>query len=147
MMKTYKANKKGPVIYIMLGVFVYQVVIYLIHKEAFSEKPYLFVPFLCLFAFGFWIYFDTFYSIKNDKLMYKLAFFRGEIEINNIREIIIGKSIWTWAGMKPALSADGMVIKYNRFDDVFIAPENKEELVADLLELNDTIKLTKKKEG
>lgn len=144
-MKTYKANKKGPAVYIMLGIFIYLIVIYFFHKEAFSVNPYLFVPFLSLFALGFWIYFDTSYRIKESKLIYRSAFFRGEIAINDIREIMIGKSIWTWAGMKPALSADGMVIKYNRFDDIFIAPENKEELIADLLELNSSIILTEKK--
>lgn len=144
-MKTYKAKKDGPVVYIMLGVFIYLIVIYFFHKEAFSENPYLFVPFLSLLALGFWIYFDTSYRIKEGTLIYKSAFFRGKIDIDDIREIMIGRSIWSAAGMKPALSADGMVIKYNRFDDVFIAPENKEELIADLLELNGSIRLTEKK--
>ncbi|HLW20479.1 MAG TPA: PH domain-containing protein [Cyclobacteriaceae bacterium] len=146
-MKTYRANRKGPVVYILLGGFIYFVILYFIHKDAFSEKPYLLIPFFCIVALGLWVYFDTSYRVKEGKLIYKVAFFSGKININDIREILIGSSIWGWAGIKPALSSDGIIIKYNRFDDVFIAPENKEELIADLLELNGTIKLTKKEEA
>lgn len=146
-MKTYKANKYGPVLYIILGVFIYLLVLYFLSQDAFFDNPYLFVPFISPIALGLWVYLGTFYRIKEGKLMYRSAFFKGEVDVSTIREIIIGKSVWNEAGMKPALSADGMVIWYNRFDDVFIAPENKEELIADLLELNGNIKVTEKKPG
>jgi hypothetical protein len=81
--------------------------------------------------------FHTYYQIKGDKLIYRSGFIRGKIDVKHIKEILPGKT--RWIGLKPALSTGGIIIKYNRFDDIYLAPENNEELIADLLKLNKDI--------
>ncbi len=45
-------------------------------------------------------------------------------------------------GLKPALAEKGLIIKYNKFDTIYIAPESNEELIKDLLAINTAILVT-----
>lgn len=47
-----------------------------------------------------------------------------------------------WSGIKPALATNGLLIKFNSYGEVYIAPENNDELIADLLKGNPGIKIT-----
>jgi hypothetical protein len=49
-----------------------------------------------------------------------------------------------WSGVRPALASKGLIIKYNKYDDIYIAPENNNEMIKDLLKVNPAIKLTEK---
>lgn len=73
----------------------------------------------------------------NGNLYYRCAFFKGEIEIASIKELEVGATMYV--GMKPALAFKGIIVKYGKFDDIYIAPENNEELVSDLLAINPSI--------
>ncbi|MBM3402463.1 MAG: hypothetical protein FJY21_09170 [Bacteroidetes bacterium] len=136
-MKIYKANRKGYINYVLMGFIILPLFIFFMDINLFSEKPYILLPLLSPSALIFWIYFDTFYKIENDELIYRSAFLRGKIGISKIREIIKGKTLWI--GVKAALSTKGIIIKYNKYDELYIAPENNEELIADLLKLNQEI--------
>ena len=70
---------------------------------------------------------------------YKSAYIKGEIEINKIRSILKGRT--RWVGIKPALATGGMIIKYNRFDDVYVAPVSNEALIRGLLAINENIQV------
>ena len=84
-----------------------------------------------------WIYVDTSYKIENDKFKYHSAFLRGEIEISKIREIAQGKTLYS--GIKPALATNGIIIRYEKYNEIYVAPENNDILIADLLKLNASI--------
>ena len=87
-----------------------------------------------------WIYFDTFYKIENKNLIYHSGFLRGKVEIPMIKEILKGKTMWS--GIKPALARKGLIIKFNKYDEIYIAPESNAELISDLLKVNSEIKIT-----
>lgn len=53
------------------------------------------------------------------------------MDIASITTILQGKT--RWVGVKPALATGGLIVKYNRYDDVYIAPEDSDALIADLL--------------
>lgn len=46
---------------------------------------------------------------------------RGKIEIVGIKEIIIGKSLWS--GFKPATAKNGLIIKYDKYNEIYISPK------------------------
>lgn len=141
-MKIYKANRKGLINYLLIGSILLPLVIFFFDKRTFTESPIIILPFLSPFTLIFWIYVDTFYKIENHQLIYNSAFLRGKIEIFNIKEILIGKTMWS--GVRPALASKGLIIKYNKYDDIYIAPENNNEMIKDLLKVNPAIKLTEK---
>lgn len=48
-----------------------------------------------------------------------------------------------WAGLKPALASNGLIVKYDAYEEIYISPESNEDFVKTLLKLNDTIKIQK----
>lgn len=87
-----------------------------------------------------WIYFDTSYKIMEKKVYYKSGPFRGNIEINKINGIIKGKT--KWSGFKAATSQNGLIIKYNKYREIYISPKTNDTFVTALLKLNNDITIT-----
>ncbi|MFD2917565.1 PH domain-containing protein [Psychroserpens luteus] len=139
-MKIYKANRKGFINYLLIGSVILPIVVFFLDKNTFTEKPFILLPLLSPLILIFWIYYDTFYKIEKNELIYRSGFLRGKIEILTIKEILKGKTMWS--GIKPALARNGLVIKFNKYDEIYIAPENNNELISDLLKLKSKIKIT-----
>ena len=138
-MKIYKANRKGFINYLLIGSMILPIVVLFLDKNTFIEKPFILLPLLIPLILIFWIYFDTLYKIENNELIYRSGFLRGKIEILNIKEIRKGKTMWS--GIKPALARKGLIIKYNKYDKIYVAPENNDEMISDLLKINSEIKI------
>jgi hypothetical protein len=73
-------------------------------------------------------------------LSYRSGFLQGKIPISGIREIQDGKT--GWAGVKPALSSGGIILKFGKYDEIYLAPECNSELIQDLLEINPRISVS-----
>ncbi len=86
-----------------------------------------------------WVYFDTKYEITVTALIYKSGPIRGQIEIERINEIVKGKTLWV--GLKPATARNGLIIKYDKYNEVYISPENNDLLINELLKRNNRIKI------
>ena len=97
---------------------------------------------LLVCGFLLWSYYGTHYELTQKYLKYNCGPIKGKIEINEIREIIKGKTLWV--GLKPATARKGLIIKYRKFDEIYISPETNDEFISQLLEINDTIKITPK---
>ena len=138
-MKTYKAKRKGLINYLLIGAVVLPIALFFLDKDTFIKNPFILLPLLSPLALIVWIYFDTLYKIEKNQLIYRSGFLRGRIDISKIKEIVVGKTMWS--GIKPAMATNGLIIKFNSYDEVYIAPKNNDELIADLLELNPGIKI------
>ena len=88
-----------------------------------------------------WILLDTKYTIKNNKFIYCSGPIRGTIKIENIYKIERWNKWYVSSFLKPALSKDGLVIYYEKFDDIYISPKNKEVFIAALREINPEIEI------
>lgn len=80
-MKIYKAKKKGFIIVILIASLIPAVIYYLSQQDTVIDIIISFVP-LSIFL---WIYLDTGYKIKGNKLYYRSAFLRGKIDIKKNR--------------------------------------------------------------
>ena len=94
---------------------------------------------LVLFLFLFWTYRTTNYTINDTILHWKSGPFHGKIVINSITKINHHNGIIVPTFWKPALSHIGLIITYNKFDDIYISPENSTEFIAQLLKTNPNI--------
>lgn len=139
--KTYKASKKGFYKYVMLFITILPVILFVVDSKEFLAKPAGIVVLFAVIALLYWIYFDTYYKIENNTLYYKTAFLKGEIAINTIKEINAGKTLY--AGYKPAVGIKGLIIKFEKYNEIYIAPKSNDEMIADLLKLNPDIRITK----
>jgi len=79
----------------------------------------------------------TSFSLTEDKLICKTLFIKREIEYNRIRKIEKQTSIYS--GVKIATSFKGIVVYFDKYDDILISPENEELFMS---EINKKIVLT-----
>jgi len=138
-MKIYKSKKDILIISIAIVILLLPVMVFFMDKTYFARNPVALLPLLLPVILMLWIYFDTYYIIEDQKLKYHSAFLRGEIDIMNIREIVNGETVWV--GIKPALARKGLIIKFNRFDEIYIAPADNNGLITDLLVIKPEIKV------
>lgn len=93
---------------------------------------------LCLLFIVF-ISKSTRYIIAENHLIVKCMFIVNDrIEISKIRKIEKTNSILS----SPALSLDRIAIKFNKYDEVYISPKEKQAFIDDLLKINPEIEST-----
>lgn len=88
-----------------------------------------------------WILLDTKYEIKNSFLHYTSGPIRGKIDIYKINAIVHQKNWFVQSSLKPALGTKGLVIKYGKYDDIYISPKHKQQFIDTLLEINPHIEI------
>lgn len=94
-----------------------------------------------LLGFLTWIILQTNYTLDTKNLYYKSGPFKGHIAINSIKKIELHNGIIVPVIWKPALSHIGLIITYNHYDDIYISPENREEFIQKLTQINPKINL------
>lgn len=132
-----KLDKRYKIIFfilILIGLGV-STIRNLIFKDEFSITPLI----LSVISLGF-IYYNsktTYFIIEGNELICKSLFLKRKIEINNIRKIEKSNSLGSLYKISTAFH--GLTIHYNKFDDVFISPENHLEFCKLLNEQNPSI--------
>jgi hypothetical protein len=87
-----------------------------------------------------WSFFNTEYELTQTQLRYRSGPIHGEIKIEEIKEIIKGKTLWS--GLKLATAKNGLIIKYQKYEEIYISPKTNDSFVTRILELNQNIKIT-----
>lgn len=83
----------------------------------------------------------TEYKIKNNLLYWQSGPFFGKIDIKTIQKIQHHNGIFVPTIWKPALSQIGLIITYNKYDDIYISPVKQKEFIESLLEINPSIEI------
>ena len=96
---------------------------------------------LLVIIFLLWLNFGTEYELTQTELKYKSGPLRGKIEIKRIKEIVKGKSLWS--GLKPATARKGLIIKYDKYEEIYVSPKTNDTFILKILEYNNEIKITK----
>jgi hypothetical protein len=134
-------SKKG----VLTGCIMAGVVLFMIGEMVllpFQEKPVVYVIFALSIGMIAWMWFGTSYRIDASHLYYASGPFRGKIAIADITHLTCGETMW--AGYRPALARKGIVVRYNRWDEIYISPQGQETFVAELVALNPKIVVVKK---
>ena len=104
------------------------------------SRLYILATLIALFvAYLLWVWVDTYYEIKEGGVFYKSALIKGTIEINSITQLIKNQTLSS--GTRPALSNNGIIIKYNRWDEIYISPDELDAFINDLLLTNKEIRV------
>jgi uncharacterized membrane protein YwzB len=126
-------SKRDPfIVLIILGfiVFFTSVVLSEIKIKGWSTTMFIdMVIITIMLAFLVCCYFIT-YQVTPSYISYRIAFFYGEIPYDKIRSIEIGTTMW--AGFKPAFARNGLIIRYNTYDEVYISPRKQELFLAEI---------------
>ena len=84
------------------------------------------------------------YVIDDEYLLIRTKFFPSQkVTLQDIRKIEESNSILA----APAFSFDRLEIIYNKYDSILVSPENKEQFIADLLNVNPEIEIKYKKKN
>lgn len=123
---------------LLIGITVFG---FLENKNGILEISLVTLFCLLVIAFLFWIYFGTYYVITNkNELIYRSGPIRGKIDIHQITEIISGKTLWV--GLRPATSRNGIIIKYEKYNEIYISPVSNELIIQELIAINPSIRIT-----
>ena len=86
---------------------------------------------------------NTKYYINENILVSQVLFYKHKVNIETIRKIEYNHTIFVGTTTKLGWDTKGLIVHFNKFDDFFISPENKEQFIADLLQLNSNIEIKK----
>lgn len=133
-----KLDKRYKIFNLILSVLLFgtSIISYFIFKDL---KDTLIEFVFSIFILGL-IYFinkTTFYIIEGNELICKTLFYKKKIVIESIRKIEKSNSLGSI--YKIDTSFNGITVHYNKFDDIFISPENHLEFCKLLNEQNPSI--------
>ena len=122
------------------GLFI-GLILFRIYSSGEVNYEFVWTDVLILLTVGLllWLNFGTEYELSQTELKYKSGPIQGEIEIERIIEIIKGKN--KWCGLKPATARNGLIIKYDKYEEIYISPETNDTFIEKILELNKNIKI------
>ncbi|MGS2762950.1 PH domain-containing protein [Sinomicrobium sp. M5D2P9] len=139
----FKSKKDILFRFLILGLNVFLVgitVFVLIIGEVDKHEYWGLILILGVVGLLFWMYFGTNYELSKDRLIYRCGPLKGKIGLDCIKEIVKGKTLWV--GFKPATSRNGLIVKYDKYNKIYISPETNESFIEKILELNSDIKVT-----
>jgi hypothetical protein len=142
-MKKFYSDKHIPTILILWIAVIFLLSIPFLTPNN-IEKIAVFIPIIiCVACAGLllWILLGTNYKIEGSYLKYKSGPITGKIDIFRIHTIEHQKNWMVATSLKPALGSKGIIIKYNKFDDIYISPKKKQEFIDSLLEINSHIEI------
>jgi hypothetical protein len=85
------------------------------------------------------LFFDTKYKLTKDDLTNKIGPIKGKIAIQEITQIVCGKTLWV--GMRPATAKNALIITYKKYNEVYISPSSNELFVQEILKHNSAIEI------
>lgn len=98
------------------------------------------IPFAAIIALLLWIYFGTKYELTDSELIYHSGPWKGRIHIDEIHEIVKGRTLY--AGLKPAAAGKGLIIKFRKYDEIYISPNSNELFIGEILKRNPNISIS-----
>lgn len=121
------------VIGFLIGILIYGIIVGDIQK---SEYWHLFIVGAVILLL-FWLYFGTRYELTSSDFNYYFGPFRGKIALIRIKEVVVGTTVWV--GFRPATARNGILIKYDTYEELYISPKTNESFVIALKELKSDI--------
>ena len=141
-MKTFKSEKNIFLVSFLWCIIIGCIALALIVLTEEEPWPAKIVSFIILFGIPALLgsaLLYTRYVINSNFLYCYNGLFRCKIDINTIRKIEVNNHFMKSSALKLGLSHKGLIIYYNKFDDVFIAPKDKQLFIKTLLQMNPTI--------
>jgi hypothetical protein len=87
-------------------------------------------------------YTHTYYRIEGNELRWRSSILFGKFSISNIHKVAVNQTLWV--GTRPATARNGVIIYYNKYDEIYFSPSDNEAFIAALLEINPEIEVVRK---
>lgn len=126
-------------IFLMLGIVI---LIWSDNSESIAVNIFSTIICLATSALLISIYTNTNYRLDSEFLHYQTGPVKGKFPVSRIKELDVNRTLWVGV-LKPATALNGLIIKYNKCDKIYISPENNEGFVSELIKLNPNIKINR----
>ncbi|SRR5690554_2315910 len=90
-------------------------------------------------GFFLWIFLGTYYTIKNGYLYHRSGPFMGKMKISSIAKIKYHSGWYVPVLYRPATDTKGVIITYNKYDEIYFSPQERDKFVQELLKINPKI--------
>ena len=138
----FKSRKDTLFISVIYGLILFFIAMFiadLVDSGIEKNKEWMYFVLLLTTGLLIWIFHGTKYELTKKYLKYKSGPIRGEIELEKITQIIKNKTLWV--GMKPATAKNGLIIKYKKYNEIYISPQTNETFIKQILKLNSRIEI------
>ena len=88
-----------------------------------------------------WIFLGTYYTIKDGYLYHRSGPFFGKMKISSIKKVTYHSGWYVPVFYRPATDIVGIIITYNKFDDIYFSPKERDTFVEELLRINPKIEI------
>ena len=132
-------------ILLFFGLGIVGTIFLLKNNEDRNDLVFFQVFFIGLAFFFYVLKRTTNYTFKKDVLYCRSVIFHKSLPYSSIRKIEVGTKLY--GGIKFSTSLRGLIIHYNKFDDLFISPENPELFIEKLVALNPSITIIRKEKN
>ena len=92
---------------------------------------------IVLTAAAFYTWYYTFYIIEGHRLRYQAGIFSGSLDVRNIVSVLPSK--YPSAGIRPAISTEGLLIHCSGGQQLFVSPVNEAAFRGALQKINQSI--------
>lgn len=123
---------------LLMGILIYGIMVGNIQKNEYWDL-FIVGGVIC---FLIWFYFGTRYELTSTDFKYYSGPFRGKIALIRIKEVVVGTTVWV--GFRPATARNGILIKYDTYEELYISPKTNESFVIALKELKSDIIISSK---
>jgi hypothetical protein len=127
-----------------MWLIVFGLIAVLFVKKPKAEEPSIYIfnaIMIGIVAILIWILLDTKYAIKEEIITFNSGPFRGKININSIRKIERHSGLIVPVTYKPALNTAGLIVYYNKYDEIYISPNQEAIFLEELLKINPKIEV------
>jgi hypothetical protein len=135
-------SRKGPTVGLIIwGIIALLVVLLFIPLlKGMDNIPWIAITLIGLVILLLtWIWFGTYYILTPYYLRYYSGPFRGRIPMTSILWVKHQHSLAS--GLRIALAYDGLLIRYNKYDEIYISPAQKAAFIYTLQQFNPNIKV------
>lgn len=127
-------------LYFILILMVFVTILPFIFEWEFNSSTIIYTLVMSLLTlFVFWAIKSTCYIIKEKDLILKSAFIKKIISIKSIQEIEKYNGFLPPTLLKLGLNHKGIVIRYNKYDDIYISPKELSSFLKELNKINPEI--------
>ena len=138
----FKSRKDWLFALIIYGLILFFIFIFVLdwtQNGIESNDSWRYIVMMAVTVFLLWIFYGTKYELSKNHLKYNCGPINGKIELKKINQIIKEKSLWS--GLRPATARNGLIIKYEKYNDIYISPKTNETFIKKILELNSSIEI------
>ncbi|MFM7682429.1 MAG: PH domain-containing protein [Bacteroidota bacterium] len=126
-----KRDKTFPFIFLFVFILYSGIASYSIIAENDYSVIWPFSGVLLFLALLFYLIFKTTYFVfEENQLVCRSLFFKRIIPYSTIRKVEKQKGLY--AGLKMSTAWKGLVLHYNKYDELLISPEREEEFILEL---------------